>query len=341
MTRRILYLAPVVLLIAGAAVQYSGSRRSHPADLAHPAANSRIAAPGRVEPISEEIQVSPEIAGRLTSMLVDEGNKVRKGDTLAVIENSDYRARVAAAEAALAQRRADLDRIENGARPQELEQARLTVDSAKTVMDNARSEMEHRKTLVARGAVSQEEYDRAEREYRVADSRYRDAVEQDRLVREGAREEDRNRARAEVRSAEAQLDEARSVLDKTIIRAPITGMVLRRHSRAGESVGPQSPVFTLADTSVLRVRADVDEVDVAHLALGQPAFVKADAFGATTFPGTVVQIGNLLGKKNIQTDQPREKLDNKILEVLIKLDNGHELPIGLRVDAFIETGSQE
>jgi ABC exporter DevB family membrane fusion protein len=341
MTRRILYLAPIVLLIAGAAVQYSGSRRSQPSDAPHPAANSRIAAPGRVEPISEEIQVSPETAGRLIEMRVDEGNKVRKGDVLAVIENSDYRARVAAAEASRAQRRADLDRLENGARPQELEQAVLAVNSAKTVMDNARSEMEHRRTLVARGAVSQEEFDRSEREYRVADSRYRDAVEQDRLVREGARQEDRNRARAEVRSAEAQLDEARSILDKTIIRAPITGVVLRRHSRAGESVGPQAPVFTLADTSVLRVRAVVDEVDVAHLALGQPAFVKADAFGATTFPGTVVQIGNLLGKKNIQTDLPKEKLDNKILEVLIKLDNGHELPIGLRVDAFIETGSQE
>ena len=151
MTRRILYLAPIVLLIVGAAVQYSGSRRSQPADVAHPAANSRIAAPGRVEPISEEIQVSPEIAGRLIEVRVDEGYKVRKGDTLAVIENSDYRARVAASEAALAQRRADLDRIENGARPQELEQARLAVDSAKTVLDNARSEMEHREMLLGRG----------------------------------------------------------------------------------------------------------------------------------------------------------------------------------------------
>jgi ABC exporter DevB family membrane fusion protein len=340
MKRRIVYLIPVFLLIIGAVVFFSDAPHSRVAATPQPA-RARIAAPGRVEPVSEEILISPEISGRLAQVLFDEGARVRTGDTLAIIENSEYRARVGSAEAAVQQRQAELERLMNGARPQELEQAHIAVAAAQTVLENARAEMERRKTLLARGAVSQEEFGRSEREYLVAESHYRDAIEQDKLVSAGPREEERERARAELHASQAQLAEARSFLDKTIIRAPISGVVLRRHSKAGESVSGQGPVFTLADTSVLRVRADVDEVDVAHLSVGQTAFVKADAFGNATFPGKVVRIGNLLGKKNVITDQPKEKLDNKILEVLIELKDGHELPIGLRVDTFIEIGSKQ
>jgi ABC exporter DevB family membrane fusion protein len=341
MTRRILFIVPAVILLVGSLFFFSGTQHSRAAAIAQPERNTQIAAPGRVEPVSEEILVSPEITGRLAQVFVDEGAHVRNGDTLALLENSEYRARVSSALAALQERQAELDRLINGARPQELEQARVAVDAAKTVMDNARTEMERRKTLVARGAVSEEEFGHSEREFVVAQSRYHDAVEQDKLVTAGARDEERERARAQVHAAEAQLAEARSFLQKTIIRAPITGLVLRRHSKAGESVSSQAPLFTLADNSILRVRADVDEVDVAHLTIGQSAFVKADAFGNATFPGKVVRIGSLLGKKNVITDQPKEKLDNKILEVLIELEDGHKLPIGLRVDAFIESGSKE
>src|SRR5262249_23322805 len=154
------------------------------------------------------------------------------------------------------------------------------------------------------GAVSEEEFGRSEREYRVAESRYRDAVEQNNLVAAGARAEEVDRERADVHAAEAHLAEEKSYLEKTIIRAPINGIVLRRHAKAGENVSAAAPVFTIADDSVIRVRADVDEVDVARISIGQSAFVKANAFGETTFPGKVVRISPVLGKKNIVTDQP-------------------------------------
>ena len=77
-----------------------------------------IAAPGRVEAVSEEIRVSSELSGRLHSVPVEEGDRVRKGQVLAQIENEDYIARVAAAEATLAERQAELLRTVNGARSQ-------------------------------------------------------------------------------------------------------------------------------------------------------------------------------------------------------------------------------
>ena len=68
----------------------------------------------------------------------------------------------------------------------------------------------------------------------------------------------------------------------------------------------------------------------------QPAYVTADAYGNRRFPGHVVRIGQELGRKNVRTDEPTERVDNKILETLVELDNGADLPVGLRVNAFIQ-----
>jgi hypothetical protein len=96
-----------------------------------------------------------------------------------------------------------------------------------------------------------------------------------------------------------------------------------------------SPILVLGDTSQLRVRADVDETDVARIAIGQKVTLRATAYGDKAFTGVVSSIGSILGRKNIRTDEPTERVDTKILETLIDLDPGTELPIGLRVDATI------
>ena len=123
-----------------------------------------------------------------------------------------------------------------------------------------------------------------------------------------------------------------------MIRSPIDGVVLRRHRRAGESVSTQfdSPIVTLADDRVRRVRVDVDEADIGRIAVGRSAYVTADAFGDRRFPGKVVRVGQLLGRKNVRTDEPTERVDTKVLETLVELTDGRELPFGLRVQAFIE-----
>jgi multidrug resistance efflux pump len=175
----------------------------------------------------------------------------------------------------------------------------------------------------------------------MAKARYEEALEHYKLVDAEARPEDVEMARAAVRLAQADLEQDEARYEKTFIRSPLEGVVLRRHHRAGEivvsSASNPDPVFTLGDCRVLRVRVDVDEADVAQLRLGARAYVTARSYGETKFWGHVVQIGEQLGKKNVQTDEPTEHVDKKILETLVELDRGHELPVGLRVDGYIET----
>ncbi len=295
------------------------------------------AGPGRVEPISEEINISAEVSGKLMAVLADEGDAVRAGQSLAIIENRDYRARVASAEAELGLKEAELRRLRNGARAQERREADAAVAEADAILTRARADQERAQSLLADGVVSQSDADKAIQDLRVADARARAAKERRDLIEAGAREEDRAGAESSVALARAKLDDARAAYDKTVVRAPIAGVILRRHRKAGESVSTQfdSPILTMADRSRLRVRVDIDEADVSKVTVGQPAYVTADAFGSTRFPGHVVRVGQELGRKNVRTDDPAEKIDTKVLETLVLLDRNAHLPIGLRVQAFI------
>jgi HlyD family secretion protein len=305
-TNTVLLAAGVLFVLSLANLWRSrGHEVSASVTKATPAGAPLIAAPGRVEAVSEEIRVSSELSGRLRKVRVEEGDRVQRGQVLAEIENDDYRARVAAAEAALAQREAELRRTVNGARTQERREAQASMEASKAVLDNAKSEAERRRGLADRSVISRDEAERYERAYQVA---------------------------------RAQLAEARAYLEKSYIRAPINGVILRKLRHDGESVSTQfnSPVITMADDSVLRVRLDVDESDVSKLHVGQRAYVTAEAYGTRKFWGRVIRVGRILGKKNVRTDEPSEHVDTKILETLVELDPGQPLPMGLRVDSYVQ-----
>lgn len=298
-----------------------------------------IAGAGRVEPESEDIKLGTELSGKLKAVYVEEGDHVRKGQLLAELENADYRAQVESARAELDQRTAELSKVVNGARREERREAYSSVEEARAVMVNAESEMQRRQKLFTAGVVSKEEADQYSKEYDVAKAKYQASVEHHQLLDESAREEDRSIAEASLASARAKLDQAQALYAKTLVRSPIDGTVLRKQHRVGESVSNGStvpdPVLTLGATDHLRVRVDVDEADVNKLAVGQRAYVTAEAYGDTRYWGHIVRIGRELGRKNVRTDEPTERVDMKILETLIELDGDQHLPVGLRVSTFI------
>jgi len=319
-------------------------RRSHESSAAASALTAvegpvLIAGPGRVEPFSEDIKIGSELSGRLKSVFVEEGDIIHRGQVLAELENADYRAQVESARASVAATQAALRKVINGARRQERGEARSSAGEAKAVMDNAQSELHRRQELFAAGVVAREELERYAREADVAQARYQAAVDQYSLVDDHAREEDRSLAEANLQLAQAQLEEAQARYEKTFIRSSIDGAVLRKHHRSGESVSNSStvpdPILTIGDRKTLRVRVDVDETDVSKVRIGQKAYVTADAFGKQKFWGRVVRVGQQLGPKNVHTDEPTERVDTKILETLVELDPGTQLPDGLRVDSFI------
>jgi HlyD family secretion protein len=164
---------------------------------------------------------------------VEEGQHLRSGQTIAVVDNADYAARVAEARATVDLRQAELDRIVNGAREQERDEAAASVQEAAAVMENARAEMARKESLFKTGDISRSEEERAEREYRVAEARLQEVSKHHAFLDAPARTDERGRAAAELRLAQAQLAESEAMLAKTVVRAPFDGTVLKRYQRRG------------------------------------------------------------------------------------------------------------
>jgi multidrug resistance efflux pump len=306
-----------------------------------PITKSVVAGPGLVEPNSENVQVGSELAGKLKQVLAEEGDVVKKGQLLAVLVNDDYHAQVESSRAQVHQAEAAYQKILNGSRAQERGESAAAMHQAEAVEASARADWERRQKLFEAGVISSEELDHYRRDFNVAEQQFQASQQHFHLIDDRQRDEDIASAKAQLENARAQLDNSEAVYAKTFMRAPFDGTILRKHHRTGESITNSSvtpdPVFTMGDVGGLRVRVDVDETDVGRVANGQRVYCTANAYGDQKFWGHVIRVAGQLGHKNLRTDEPNEKTDTKILETLVQLDPGVHLPVGLRVDAYIQT----
>ena len=278
------------------------------------------------------------MTGRLAAVPVEEGATVAAGQILATLENADHLARVSAAEAALALARAELERTLNGARPAERAEAAAAVAEAEAALALAKLEWERQQGLSQRHVNNQQDLDRSRSAYDGAAARLARARFQREVIDSPPRADEQARAAANVALAQARLEAARALFEKSLVRSPIAGTVLRKLRHAGEQVTElgDTPIVAIGDISTLRVRAEVDEADFALIRSGQEAYVQADAFGARRFSGHVVRLGQRMGRKTLRSEQPNERMDTRVLEVLIDLERDAVLPVGLRVDVYFE-----
>lgn len=303
-------------------------------------ADAAVGGNGLVEPAQPETRVAGQVPGRIAKIAVKEGDRVEAGAILAELAGEVERAALAAAEADVAAAKADLTRALRGQRAEDVEAAAAEASVAKTRAELSASQLARAEALSKKGALSTEELDRARTTAVADEASFKAADARRRLFAAGSRSEDIASARARVAAAQARAEQAKASVERLVIRAPISGEVLRVKYREGEYYTPQGAeaLLLLGDTSKLRVRMDVDERDIAKVKIGAQAWVVADAFEGRRFGGKVAEIGRRMGRKNIRTDEPTERVDTKILEVVIDLDAAPELLPGLRVVSYVAGG---
>jgi HlyD family secretion protein len=307
---------------------------------------SHLAARGRVEgATSQEIKLASRVVGRLQEVTVNDGDTLRKGQIVAILENNDLRAQVEQARANVRRAQAALERLQNGARPEERAASRAALNEAQAAADNARQNYERSQKLFQDGGIiSQSVLDQSERDGKMAQARLEAARQNYRLIMAPPRSEDVEAAQAELELARAQLAQAQDNYDNTFVHSPVDGAVVKRYMNPGESISYESlyqPIVSVTDTTHLMVRTEVDETDIGKIQLGQRAEIRCDAFRGRTFSGHVVRISGGLGQKKIQTDNPTEKIDNDVLESFVEVDPGSPLRVGLRVDVYIELAQRD
>lgn len=327
-------LATVVALAIGTTLELRAQDEPPTAAASAPLG---LAAPGRVEPFGEEREVGARMSGLLVAVHADENDEVEAGEILAEIDRSDLEAERIAALATIALREAERTRLVNGARPQERQAAKARLAAAEAALSLARKEHTRAEPLAASGVLTATELDRTVERLESATAQTHEAAKQLALVQSATRRDDVAIADAQIAVAQARLRAIDAMIERSYVRAPVAGTILRRHRRQGETVGtqPPTPMFVIGDLSRRMVRAEIDELDVARIHQGDRVEVAADAYPGQRFAGVVTRVGQRVGGKSVTTERPQERQDRKVLEALVELDPGNELPVGLRVDVFV------
>ena len=217
-----------------------------------------VSATGKIQP-EVEVKISPEVAGEIIELPVQDGMRVKKGDLLVKIKPDSYKALLEQQEAAISA-------------------AKATNLQQKATMMKTEHDFKRAEDLFNKKLISEQEYNAAEAAHDVAKNTYESSLH-------------------EIERAQAGSSQARDQLSKTTIYSPIDGTITILNSKLGERLVATgqfagTEVMRVADLGHMEARVDVNENDVVNVKLGDKAEVKIDAYGDRKFNGTVYQIGN-------------------------------------------------
>ena len=247
-----------------------------------------------------KINVNSKVTGRVKWIGVEKGDKVKEGQVLVELEDDEFRAQYEQARGTVENARAYLEELQNGSRPEEIQQAQHNLDEARATAANDKITLDRNKELFAQGVVSKQSLDDATAKYEADQQRVNSLQQAFALSKLGPRAEEIARAKGALMQAGGQAAFAKSQLDATRIRAPVTGTILERKVEKGELItaqfasgaegGPQGSVVALADLNDLQVELDIAQGDFARLKPQQKAIVTTDAFPDRKYDGEIAEM---------------------------------------------------
>ncbi|GAC1434903.1 MAG: efflux RND transporter periplasmic adaptor subunit [Terriglobales bacterium] len=258
-----------------------------------------LSATGYIVP-HHKINVNSKVTGRVAWIGVEKGDKVKQGQVLVRLEDVEFRAQYDQAKGGAESARAYLEELQNGSRVEEVQQAQHNLDEARATLANDKLTLDRTRDLATQGVVSKQALDDATGKFESDQQRVNSLEKAFQLAKIGPRHEEIARARGNLNQAEGQMAYAKSLLDATVIRAPVSGTILERTAEKGELIsaqfvsaaegGPQGEVVALADLNDIQVELDISQDDFAKLGPQQKATVTVDAFPDRKYTGVIAQI---------------------------------------------------
>ncbi len=299
----------IVLLIAGGLIAAtSGGHKIDPSKLAKVERGDlakSVVATGKVEPITK-VEVKSKASGIVKKLLVDAGDKVKKGQLLAQLDKEEIQAQVEQSEAGL-------QAAEASYRGAEADYERAKVDAEGPDVPLLKRAFDRAKDMAKEGVVSTSALEEAQKNYEMSLNKQNVAKAQLLVLKAKVMQSD-----AQVAQDKANLKQLEEQLGYTDITSPIDGVVLSRDVEMGDAVSSilvlgssATLVMTLGDTSEVYVKGKVDESDIGKVYLGQPARIKVESFKDKTFSGKVTKISPMgVEKDNVTTFEVRVSINN-------------------------------
>lgn len=282
-----------------------------------------------------QVQVAFRVPGQLKQRLVEEGDYVKEGQVIAVLDEVDLEQQVKASQAEVIAAKAALKELVNGSLPEEIAAAQAKVDQTKADLTYLEANHGRQQELFERQVISAREYESSTSAFEVAEARYKEAVEHLNLLQKGSREELIMQGRAKFLYAKEMLNQAKTRLSYATLLAPLSGFVLSVNVEPGEVVNAGLPIVSIGDLQDIWLRGYIDERDLGKVKLGQRVEVTTDSYPGKIYPGKVTFISSKaeFTPKNVQTYKERVKL---VYLVKITLDNAlQELKPGMPADGKI------
>ena len=251
-----------------------------------------LTATGYIVP-HHKINVNSKVTGRVKWIGVEKGDKVKEGQVLVRLEDEEFRAQYNQARGAADAARAFYEELQHGSRPEEVAQAQHNLDEARATVANDKITLERNRNLFAQGVVSKQVLDDATARYESDQQRANSLEKGFQLSKIGPRPEEIARAKGQLEQAEGQAAYAKSLLDATVIRAPVTGTILERTAEKGELIIAQltaGSVVSLADLNDIQADLDIAQDDFAKLTPHQKAVVNVDAFPDLKWDGVIAEV---------------------------------------------------
>ncbi|HEY2837646.1 MAG TPA: HlyD family efflux transporter periplasmic adaptor subunit [Pirellulales bacterium] len=298
-----------------------------------------VAASGLVEPVSESIAVGSPLAGVVEEVAVSEGQRVAAGDLLFRLDDRELKAQLLVRQADLAQAKSNLERVESRPRPEEIPPSAAKVRRAEAQLAAEVDLYSRREKLSSSRAVSEQELISARQAAAAAREAVAEAQAAHELLLAGSWGPDKDVARAEVKQAEALVDQTKTDLARLEVRAPISGDILKTDIHRGEYVSAShgQSLVVIGDLNHLRARVTIDEQDLPRFRPGRPGRGFARGGAETPLELTFVRVEPFVQPKRSLNRDSSERVDTRVLEVLYALPPGAQtVYVGQQLDVFIE-----
>ena len=267
-----------------------------------------------------EYRVSGKIPGRIEEFRADEGQSVRKGDTLVLIDSPEIRSKIAEANAAKAAAVAQKNKAYNGAQQEQIAGAYEMWQKALVGEEVMRKSFERISELHEEKVVSDQKYDEVKAQYDAASATARAAKSQYDMAVKGARQEDKDAAVALVERANAAVELVNSYMDEIVLTAPADGIIAARYPKVGELVGQGSPIVTIQDLDDMWLTFNVREDRLEGMKSGDKLNLTVPALGNKHITATVYYIAVRESYATWRATKEIGEFDTKTFEVRARPD---------------------
>ncbi len=300
-----------------------------------PEQKDRIFVSGNIE--TTEVDLSFRIAGQISTLPIEEGDRLKQGQVIATLDTDTLAAQQGASESEIKNAKAVLDELEEGSRVEQIEAARASSKAAESRKKNAQDEYDRYLPLYQEKAISASTFDSKSTALKVAVEDYNNAAQRLEELVKGPREQQIRAARARLDQAQWNLKRIQLDIEHSRIETPVSGVVLIKANEIGEVILPGATVATVAAIDEVWLKGYVGEDRLGQVKLGQRAEITTDTYPNKIYPGIVTFISSRaeFTPKNVQTKEERVK---QVYRVKITIKNpDQELKIGMPAEGYILT----